>query len=149
MSTSSATSYTVNAPAAGAVATSLTLTSSANPVVTGNPVTFTATVTPASGTTVPTGTVTFSSDGQLLGSSAVDGTGKATITTSTLTVGQHQIKATYNGNTNFAASDNTDDAWFRSRIQVATSRALKRHSASPEAFASGGMFAGEFWIGTR
>ncbi|MEU4116797.1 Ig-like domain-containing protein [Kitasatospora sp. NPDC028055] len=81
-------------------ATSSTLTSSANPSVYGQPVTFTATVVP----TPDGGTVTFKVDGTQLGSPVpVDTTtGKATSAAiSSLTVGDHTVEATYSGDLDF------------------------------------------------
>src|SRR5262249_24720986 len=71
----------------------------------GQPVTFTATITaiaPCSG--VPPGSVTFKDATTVLGSGSVDGTGHATFSTSGLAPGGHAINATYNGDSNFAAS---------------------------------------------
>jgi len=84
--------------------TSTTVASSANPAVIGETVTFTATVTPTSGSAVPTGTVTFTDNGTPLGSPTLDGTGQATFTTSTLTLGDHPIVAAYSGDTNYTSS---------------------------------------------
>ena len=75
--------------------------SSQNPSTIGQSVTFTATVTGNGGT--PTGTVTFSVDGGA-GTPATLSGGQATFTTSALTIGAHNITATYGGDTNFAGS---------------------------------------------
>lgn len=96
-STSSALTQTVK-PAA----TTTTVTSSLNPSGLGQPVTFTATVTSPAGT--PTGSVTFYSGTTSLGSQALNGSGVATLTTSTLTSGAHKITASYGAVTDFAAS---------------------------------------------
>ncbi len=89
--------------------TTTTLSSSANPSVYGQQITFTATVSavaPASGT--PTGTVTFTDGSTKLGTVDLDSAGKAEWTTSTpLTVGPHDITATYNGDTDFTTSSAT------------------------------------------
>jgi hypothetical protein len=78
------------------IATTATLTSSQNPSRAGRPVTFTVTVAAAEGTDVPAGTVQFSDAGVDLGPPvALDGTGRATLTTSTLRAGTHRIDATY------------------------------------------------------
>ncbi len=84
--------------------------SSADPSVSGQPVTFTATVsvnsagsnTPAN----PTGNVTFYDHGVAIGKGTLTGTrpDTATFTTSTLSVGTHPITANYVGGTNFAGS---------------------------------------------
>jgi Bacterial Ig-like domain (group 3) len=77
--------------------TKTTLTSAANPSTSGQSVTFTATVTAAAGT--PTGTVTFSDGSTVLGPGTLSG-GKATYTTSGLSVGTHPITAGYAADTN-------------------------------------------------
>ena len=82
-----------------------TVSSSANPSVFGQPVTFTATVAAnAPGSGLPTGTVTFKNGSTVLGSSGVDGTGHATLTTSALPLGSDSITAAYSGDSNFNAS---------------------------------------------
>jgi hypothetical protein len=79
--------------------------SSLNPAGAGQSVTLSATVSPSlSGLTAsPTGNVTFSDGGTVLGTVAVAG-GVAHFVTSSLSVGTHSITAQYAGDTNFAAS---------------------------------------------
>jgi hypothetical protein len=99
-STSGAITQTVNKGS-----TSTTVVSSLNPSSSGDPVTFTATVTPvapASGTA--TGTVIFKDGTTTLGTGTLNSQGKATFTTSTLAVGTHTITAVYNGDSNFTGS---------------------------------------------
>jgi hypothetical protein len=92
-STSAAVAVTVNP-----VATTLNLVSSVNPAVTGQAVTFTATVAAASpGAGTPTGTVTFKDGNVVLGTVAVGTGGKATFTTSFSIAGGHAITAVYSG----------------------------------------------------
>jgi Bacterial Ig-like domain (group 3) len=79
-----------------------TLTSSINPSVGGQSVTFTATVTSTAGGT-PTGTVTFADGATSLGTGALNA-GVATFTKSFPTMGSHSITASYGGDTNFAVS---------------------------------------------
>ncbi|HEY3837248.1 MAG TPA: Ig-like domain-containing protein [Bryobacteraceae bacterium] len=99
-STSGVLSQTVNKDGSTA-----SLSSSANPSVFGQPVTFTATIAAsAPGSGLPTGTVTFSYGSTNLGSSAVDGAGHATLTTSALPLGSDSITASYGGDSNFNAS---------------------------------------------
>jgi hypothetical protein len=82
-------------------ATTTVVGTSANPSVYSQPVTFTATVTAnAPGGGLPTGTVTFKDGSNTLGSGALDGTGHATFTTSTLAIAAHSITAVYGGDTN-------------------------------------------------
>ena len=103
-STSTALSQQVNAAALTSTTTSLTgpATSAA-----GANVTFTATVTPASGTKVPTGTMTFL-DGQMaLGTGPLNGSGVATFSTAALSTGTQSITAMYGGDANFSTSTST------------------------------------------
>jgi hypothetical protein len=80
-----------------------TLTSSLNPSPTGQAVTFTATVAGQFGG-APAGTVTFMDGTTTLGSSALNATEQAQLTTSTLSVGTHNITATYSGGPAFIGS---------------------------------------------
>jgi hypothetical protein len=81
------------------------ITSSLNPSVQGQAVTFTAKIT--SPTVVPTGPVTFTAGKTVLGTGQLSG-GKATLTTSSLPAGSIKVTATYNGNSNIAKSS----AWL-------------------------------------
>jgi hypothetical protein len=84
-------------------ATNTSLTSTSNPSLVNHSVTFTATVT-SGGNAVTTGSVHFSA-GQLdLGTVAVDAGGVASVSTSTLDIGQHQIFAIYATNASFSSS---------------------------------------------
>ena len=86
-------------------ATSTALASSPNPSTVGQPVTLTATVTPAtlavSG--APTGTVTFKDGGAVLGTGTLAGA-KATLLTSKLAKGSHSITAEYGGSASYFSS---------------------------------------------
>jgi autotransporter-associated beta strand protein len=84
--------------------TTTTLTSSANPSIFGQTVTFTANVTSASGT--PTGFVTFYDSSTAIGSGSLRGAGVSTFSTGTLDVvnSPHAITAVYTGDANFAPS---------------------------------------------
>ena len=76
------------------------VTSTATPSVSGQPVRFVATLTGAQGT--PTGTVQFLVDNAPYGPSVTLTAGVATSTaTSSLSVGQHPVTATYSGNLNY------------------------------------------------
>jgi hypothetical protein len=87
------------------VVTTTTLTSSLNPSRRLQAVTFTARVTPASGTAVPTGTVTFRDGTTVIGTGTLNATGVATFTTSSLSRATHSITAVYGGATGtFAGS---------------------------------------------
>jgi phospholipase C len=87
-----------------AFGTTLTaLASSLNPSVTGQAVTFTATVTSSAGT--PFGKVSFHDGSTLLGSENVNSSGVATFATSTLALGRHNITARFEGNATYATSN--------------------------------------------
>jgi hypothetical protein len=78
--------------------TSTGLTSTANPSAIGQSVTFTATVSVSGGGGVtPDGTVSFMDGTTILTTQAINASGVAMYTTSTLTAGIHQITAVYNG----------------------------------------------------
>lgn len=85
--------------------TAVTLSSSLNPALSGQSVTFTATVTGPVGP--PTGTVTFLDGATSLGVSTLNGNGMATFTTSSLSVGSHSILVAYGGDTSFAGGTST------------------------------------------
>jgi len=88
--------------------TTAQLTSSSATTVFSQPVTFTARITAnAPGSGLPSGTVTFKDGATVLGSGPLDATGRATLTTSVLTVGSHSITVTYGGDTNFNGSSST------------------------------------------
>ena len=75
-----------------------------NPSVSGQAVTFTATIAPVSpGSGTPTGNVTFDDGSTVLGTVTLNN-GTASFTTSSLAVGTHSIKAVYAGDTNFKTS---------------------------------------------
>ncbi|HLJ94968.1 MAG TPA: Ig-like domain repeat protein [Gemmataceae bacterium] len=86
-------------------ATTTVVTASANPSVFGQPVTFTATVSPVPPITgTPTGMVTFQDGSTVLGMGTLTN-GVATFTTTTpLSIGPHMITAVYNGDASFAGS---------------------------------------------
>ena len=89
--------------------TASVVSSSANPALYSQPVTFTATVTAtAPGSGVPTGTVTFKNGGSTLGTGTLNGSGVATLTTSTLAVGSASITANYGGSNSFNASTSSN-----------------------------------------
>jgi hypothetical protein len=84
-------------------AISLGLTSSASSVVQGSSATLTATLTADVSTNSPTGTVTFSSNGVVIGIVPVSG-GAAVLSISSLPVGSNSITAVYSGDANFNAA---------------------------------------------
>jgi hypothetical protein len=85
-------SLLVNAPA---ISTTTKLQSSLNPSTSGQSVTITATVTAASGSATPTGTVQFNLNGSNVGSPVTLSGGTATYTTSSLPVVTNTFQAVY------------------------------------------------------
>jgi hypothetical protein len=85
------------------VPTKTVLVTSGSPSFVGNPVTFTATVTPSHGT-IPDGELVTFFDGTVAIGTGSTASGVATFTTSSLTAKTHTIKATYPGDTIFQSS---------------------------------------------
>jgi hypothetical protein len=85
------------------IGTTTAVASSVNPSVFGQTVTFTATVTPASGTATPTGIVTYFDGTAALGTGTLSN-GKATFSTSALAAAGHAITAGYGGDGTFMVS---------------------------------------------
>ncbi len=86
-------------------ATTNTLTLSATAPVTGQAITFTATIGTGSLATVPTGSVVFTVDAAAAGTSvAVGANGIATFTTTFTSGGPHTVAAVYSGDTNYYGS---------------------------------------------
>ncbi|WP_421926120.1 Ig-like domain repeat protein [Neoaquamicrobium sediminum] len=121
-STATNLSQTVNQ-----IATTTTLASGSNPSNVGDSVTFTATVAPVAGGGTPTGTVTFTLDGTPQAPVAIDGSGQATFSTAALVPGGRTIGASYSGDVNYVASN---DSLTQTVNQIATTTALAS-SANP------------------
>jgi hypothetical protein len=81
-----------------------TLSASANPVVVGQLVTFTATVRDPAGTGTPTGPVTFLVGNTVVGTATVNAAGQARLTGFFSVRGLFTIRAVYSGDATFAAS---------------------------------------------
>jgi Bacterial Ig-like domain (group 3)/FG-GAP-like repeat len=79
--------------------TSTTLTSSLNPSLYGQKVTWTATVT-SSGSITPTGKVNFTWDGYSIGSATLNASGVATLTKSNLNADPYPLTAVFTGDVN-------------------------------------------------
>lgn len=91
-----------------------TLTSQPNPSVVGQPVTFTATVQPVTGTLVPQGEVLLKRRSVVLGATFLDASGHATFVVSNLARGQHRIVAVYLGGDTFQNEDPVHHAGSKS-----------------------------------
>ncbi|SPF38768.1 NHL repeat containing protein [Candidatus Sulfopaludibacter sp. SbA4] len=100
---------------------SVTVTSSLNPSVSGQPVTFTATVTPSAAT----GTVQFLDGATALGTATISG-GTASLSTSSLSAGSHSITASYSGDGNY----NTASATLTQAVKAATTTTLTANNTS-------------------
>jgi Concanavalin A-like lectin/glucanases superfamily/Bacterial Ig-like domain (group 3) len=110
--------------------TTTVVTSSGSPSVFGQNVTFTATISPSVGL-APSGTVTFKDGAAILGTGAVNGSGAATLSTSSLSGANHTISAVYGGDANFNGS--TSPGIFQTINKAATSASLTS-SANPSVF---------------
>jgi hypothetical protein len=97
-STSNAVSIQVNA-AGGLEATTATLSTSATTAVSGQSITLTATVAPASAT----GTFTFLDDNTAIGTASLT-SGRGVLTLTALSVGNHSLSAAYSGDAADSAS---------------------------------------------
>lgn len=87
------------------IPTSTAVVANPSTVIVGNPVTFTASVTPGIGTANPGGSVQFVVDGANFGAPVALSGGTATSAPiSTLGLGYHQVQAIYLGDTNYAGS---------------------------------------------
>ena len=87
--------------------TTTTLSSSANPSALNQPVYLTATVTSAGGGPAAGGDVTFVVDGTPVATTALNSAGQASYSTNSLSLGNHPVRATYNGTSSFFGSTGT------------------------------------------
>jgi uncharacterized protein (TIGR03437 family) len=85
----------------GKLSTNITLTASDGPYINGQPVTLTAVVV---GSPLPTGTATFSDNGNVLGTVALNLFGQAALTTTALGIGARTITVSYSGDGNFGSA---------------------------------------------
>ena len=113
----------------GTAGNAVDLTSSANPIPYGTPLTLTATVAATVRGTRATvsGTVTFSDGNTVLGTGSVS-SGQATLVLPALSVGTHSLRATYSGDLAFYSSDSAE------LVQVVDATVTPDYqlSASPE-----------------
>ncbi|HEY4049370.1 MAG TPA: FG-GAP-like repeat-containing protein [Acidobacteriaceae bacterium] len=90
-------SASVTAITAANFPSNIAFTASPNPVVAGQPITLSAVVSATNTAPTPTGNVVFVSGSTQLGTTALDSTGKALLSTSFPTVGNQTITANYVG----------------------------------------------------
>ncbi len=98
-SPNSAQTITLEGPATRLDTTIAGLTSSGSPSAYGAPVVLTATLA-TTGTSLPTGTVTFLDGSSTIGTGVLDNTGIARLSVSTLSLGSHSLSVSYPGDTN-------------------------------------------------
>ncbi|MGO8897662.1 MAG: beta strand repeat-containing protein [Isosphaeraceae bacterium] len=127
VSTSSAVSVTISPTG---IATKTTLTSSTNPSVFGQSVTFTATVAPSSGSGSPSGSVTFYAGSTPLGTATVSSK-KASLKTTSVPVGSQAITAVYSGDTNYAPSTS---AVLSQTVNQDSTTSTAKSSANPSVY---------------
>jgi hypothetical protein len=114
-------------------ATTLTVASSANPDIEFTPITFTATLAVAGGTTAPTGSIIFTNGSTPLGSpAALNANGVATFAVPPLAVGSYTITASYAGDANNFSSSTT----FQQIINLASTSTALSSSASVVQFST-------------
>src|SRR5207249_367908 len=92
----------------------------------GQIVTFTATVTSAAAGT-PTGTVTFKDAANSLGTVTLNASAQAVLTTSSLTIGAHNMKAIYGGDATYAGGSGT----VRQTVQASSTTTTLSSSLNP------------------
>lgn len=106
------------------VATTTTLTATPTSATVGTAVSFTAMVKPASGSGVPTGTVTFRHGSTVLGTATLNGTGQATYSATALAVGAYTVTAVYGGDSADVTSTSTAVAVTITAAPIASTTTL-------------------------
>lgn len=112
----------------GIAASTVTVTSSANPAVYGQPITLTATVTDSAGQT-PTGFVVFAEGSTVYGTVSLSG-GVAQVILPAIAVGKHTIDAQYSGD----SSDAPAKVSFKQTVTGASSSTVVTTSAEPSTY---------------
>src|SRR5271168_708684 len=100
----SATVFVFTPKTTSAITTTTSLSTSATQVTFGQSVAFTATVAPTAGSGVPTGSVNFFDGLTQIGTGALNASGVAMFSSSSLAVGAHSVTAVYAGDSNFSGS---------------------------------------------
>jgi hypothetical protein len=108
----------------------VTLAAAPNPAMAGQAVTLTATLA-QTGSSVPTGTITFLNGSASLGQASLNGEGTATLVVPSPSAGSYEVTASYSGDSNYPASVSRE---ISLEIQSATTTIL---AASPNPVASG------------
>jgi hypothetical protein len=110
-----------------------------NPVSDGSALDLRATITSPTPGAVPTGTVSFESDGGPLGEPAVDGEGRATLHLGSLPLGSHDITAIYGGDERYEPGEGT----AVEVVDDAAVAAVLSTSANPSIFGAGARVEAE------
>lgn len=117
----------------------ITLVSSTNPSIFGQPVTFRALITGAgAGAVAPSGTVLFSDGANPIGSAQPISNGSANISTSNLSDGTHFISAAYNGDVNYASAASTA---LKQVVNGSSTQTVVQSSQNPSAAGQAVSFA--------
>jgi hypothetical protein len=112
----------------------VSLTSSPNPSMHGQKVTFTSIVEPAKGGPTPLGTVTFREGTTTLGVANLS-KGKATLSTTTLGAGEHPVVAEYSGDSHYGTAVSSS---LTQVVAKATTEVTLASSLNPAPFGSSG-----------
>lgn len=128
----------VDSPLPVPVPTTVAVTASDNQPTLGESITLTATVTPTSGTGIPTGIVTFiltypDNSSLSLGIVALDQNGTANVTTSLLAAGANTVTANYGGDAAFVGNSGRITLLVNTSSNVATTTVLAS-SANPSPY---------------
>jgi Bacterial Ig-like domain (group 3) len=117
-----------------AFATTTVLTPSTTSATAGQPITLTTDVTSVSGT--PSGAVEITDGTSTLATVTLDGTGKASLTTSSLSVGTHTLAADYSGDAKFGTSASETVSVLIQPNPLAATTTLLASSVNPSTVAS-------------
>jgi hypothetical protein len=112
------------------IGTATSLVSTPNPSTYRQAVVLLAGVTPLSGSSTPTGSVTFVDGAIVLGMSALDANGFATLTTSSLAVGTHSIAAQYQGDSTHGGSSSAAVSQTVNKADTATTLTANRNPSN-------------------
>jgi hypothetical protein len=125
-------------------------TNAGTPALSGTPtvgqtVTFTATVSVnAPGAGAPGGTVTFNDGAVAIGVGTVNGNGVASVSTSTLSAGSHNITALYTGDANFLPSSSNS---FAFTLNKAASSVSVSANANPAVYGQAVTYTAKVTVG--
>lgn len=122
--------------------TTTTLSASPNPGLLDQPVQLCATVKPTNNTATPSGSVSFQEGATTLGTATLNSSGKGCFTTSTLSLGDHHLTASYGGDGSFSPSTSaplTVTIQVQGQDVAGSSSGGRRPSNLPQSQATGGQ----------